>query len=50
VTNDAGTLATAHYTAVGDTLREHPGLAPWRPPADVAPRLSDAELVTLATV
>jgi hypothetical protein len=30
VTNDAGTLATALYAAADDTLKEHPGLAPWR--------------------
>ena len=44
------TLATALYAAAGDMLKEHPGLAPWRPPAGIAPRLSDAELVTLATM
>ena len=31
-------------------LTEHPDLAPWRPPAGITPRLSDAELVTLATM
>jgi hypothetical protein len=31
-------------------LKEHPDLAPWRPPAGLTPRLSDAELVTLATM
>lgn len=31
-------------------LKEHPDLAPWRPPAGITPRLSDAELVTLATM
>ena len=50
MTNDAGTLATALYATAGDMLREHPGLAPWRPPAGIAPRLGDAGLVTLATV
>jgi hypothetical protein len=29
-------------------LKEHPDLAPWRPPAGITPRLSDAGLVTLA--
>ena len=29
---------------------EHPDLAPWRPPAGITPRLSGAELVTLATM
>jgi hypothetical protein len=50
MTNDAGTLATALYAAAGDMLKEHPDLAPWRPPAGITPRLSDAELVTLATM
>ena len=50
MTNDAGTLATALYATAGDMLKEHPGLAPWRPPAGIAPRLSDAELVTCATM
>jgi hypothetical protein len=31
-------------------LKEHPDLAPWRPPVGITPRLSDAELVTLATM
>jgi hypothetical protein len=30
-------------------LNDHPDLAPWRPPVGITPRLSDAELVTLAT-
>ncbi|MET9966629.1 hypothetical protein ABZZ80_12140 [Streptomyces sp. NPDC006356] len=33
-----------------DMLKEHPDLAPWRPPIGITPRLSDAELVTLATM
>ena len=31
-------------------LKEHPDLGPWRPPVGITPRLSDAELVTLATM
>jgi hypothetical protein len=31
-------------------LKEHPGLAPWRPPAGITPRLGDAGLVTLAAM
>jgi hypothetical protein len=50
VTNDVDTLATALYAATDDMLKEHPDLAPWRPPAGTTPRLSDAELVTLATM
>ena len=49
-TNDADPLATAPYATAGDMLKEHPGLAPRRPPAGITPRLSDAELVTLATM
>lgn len=31
-------------------LKEYPDPAPWRPPVGITPRLSDAELVTLATM
>ena len=44
------TLATALYATTDDMLKEHPDLAPWRPPVGITPRLSDAELVTLATM
>jgi hypothetical protein len=50
VTNDVDTLATALYATADDMLEEHPDLAPWRPPVGMTPRLSDAELVTLATM
>jgi hypothetical protein len=50
VTNDVDTLATALYATTDDMLREHPDLAPWRPPVGITPRLSDAELVTLTTM
>jgi hypothetical protein len=50
VTNDVDTLATALYATTDDMLKEHPDLAPWRPPVGITPRLSDAELVTLATM
>ena len=43
------TLATALYVTTGDLLRESPHLAPLRPGRD-RPRLSDAELVTLAVL
>jgi hypothetical protein len=33
-----------------DLLKESPHLAPWRPRVGIAPRLSDAELVTLAVM
>jgi DDE family transposase len=48
VTHNLDTLATALYATTDDLLKEHPDLAPWRPPFGIAPRLSDAELVTLA--
>ncbi|MEE1806601.1 IS982 family transposase, partial [Streptomyces sp. BE133] len=50
MTNNLDTLATALYATADDLLKEHPDLAPWRPPVGIAPRLSDAELVTLATM
>jgi hypothetical protein len=50
VTNDAGTLATALYVKTDDLLRQYPDLAPWRPRIGLQPRLSDAELVTLAVM
>lgn len=31
-------------------LADNPGWAPWRPVVGIAPRLSDAELVTLAVI
>jgi Transposase DDE domain len=50
VTNALDTLATALYVKTDDLLRESPQLAPWRPRVGIAPRLSDAELVTLAVL
>ena len=48
--NDVDTLATGLYGTTDDMLKEHPDLAPWRRPVGITPRLSDAELVTLATM
>jgi hypothetical protein len=50
VTNDVDTLATALYVKTDDLLKQYPDLAPWRPQAGLQPRLSDAELVTLAVM
>jgi hypothetical protein len=50
VTNDLDTLATALYVRTDDLLRQAPWWAPWRPKVGIAPRLSDAELVTLAVM
>jgi hypothetical protein len=47
---DLDTLATALYVHVDDTLKDHPELWPWRPRVGIAPRLSDAELLTLAVL
>jgi hypothetical protein len=50
VTNDLDALATALYVRTDDLLKESPGLVPWRPVVGIAPKLTDAELVTLAVV
>jgi len=47
---DLDTLATALYARIDDTLKDHPELAPWRPKVGIAPKLSDAELLTLAVM
>ncbi|MEU3280467.1 IS982 family transposase, partial [Streptomyces antibioticus] len=48
MTNNLNTLATALYVTTDDLLKERPHLAPERPTVGIAPRLSDAELLTLA--
>ena len=50
MTNDIDTLATALYVRADDLLKQRPDLAPWRPQVGLQPRLSDAELVTLAVM
>jgi hypothetical protein len=47
---DMDTLATALYARTDDVLKASPQLVPWRPEAGIEPRLSDAELVTLAVM
>ena len=47
---DLDTLATALYVRVDDLLATYPERAPWRPDAGIAPKISDAELVTLAVM
>jgi hypothetical protein len=47
---DLDTLATALYARIDDTLKDRPELRPWRPKVGIAPKLSDAELVTLAVL
>jgi Transposase DDE domain len=50
VTTNLDTLATALYVKSDDLLKESPQLAPYRPRTGIDPRLSDAELVTLAVM
>lgn len=50
MTNNLDTLATALYVKTDDLLKDTPGLAPWRPRVGIAPKLTDAELVTLAVM
>jgi hypothetical protein len=47
---DLDTLATALYVTIDDLLKAAPELAPWRPSGGIRPKLSDAELVTLAVL
>ncbi len=50
MTTNLDTLATALYVRTDDWLKESPQLAPPRPATGIPPRLSDAELVTLAVM
>jgi hypothetical protein len=47
---DLDTLATRLYVTIDDALIDHPHWAPERPAVGIAPKLSDAELVTLAVI
>ncbi len=47
---DLDTLATALYVRVDDLLKREPHRMPWRPRVGIAPRLSDAELLTLCVM
>jgi hypothetical protein len=47
---DLDTLATALYVKIDDLLKAAPDWAPARPAVGITPKLSDAELVTLAVV
>ena len=47
---DLDILVTALYVRIDDLLAAHPEWAPERPAVGIAPRLSDAELVTLAVL
>jgi hypothetical protein len=47
---DLDTLATALYARTDDLLKASPERFPWRPAAGIMPRISDAEMVTLAVL
>lgn len=47
---DLDTLATALYVTTDDLLKRHPERVPYRPPVGISPRISDAEVVTLAVM
>lgn len=47
---DLDTLAVALYVRIDDTLKDHPELVPRRPRVGIAPKLADAELLTLAVL
>ncbi len=47
---DLDTLATALYVKIDDALKMRPELARYRPEVGLCPRLSDAELITLAVI
>jgi hypothetical protein len=44
------TLATALYVRTDDLLKASPERAPWRPNIGIAPKITDAELITLAVM
>ena len=47
---DLDTLATALYVRTDDLLKAAPERAPWRPAVGIAPKITDAELITLAVM
>jgi hypothetical protein len=47
---DLDTLALALYVKIDELLIAAPDRAPWRPRVGIAPRISDAELVTLCVM
>jgi hypothetical protein len=50
VPTDLDTLATALYVTIDDTLKTSPELRRWRPAVGITPKLSDAELLTVAVI
>ena len=47
---DLDTLATALYVKTDDLLKAYPERVPARPKIGIVPKISDAELVTLAVM
>ena len=47
---DLNTLATALYVTTDDLLKAHPERVPVRPVVGIAPRITDAELLTLSVI
>jgi hypothetical protein len=47
---DLDTLATALYVRVDDEMKACPQLNRWRPVVGIAPRITDAELVTVSVM
>ena len=47
---DLDALATRLYVTIDDLLINHPDWAPERPEVGIAPKLTDAELITLAVI
>jgi hypothetical protein len=47
---DMDTFVTALYVKIDDELAMNPSLRIWRPEVGIAPRLSDAELLTMAVL
>src|SRR5664280_1206968 len=50
VDTDMDTFATALYVKIDDELATNPSLRIWRPEVGIAPKLSDAELLTMAVL
>jgi hypothetical protein len=47
---DLDTLATALYVKVDDELKASPQLNRWRPKIGIAPKITDAELITVSVM
>jgi hypothetical protein len=50
VHTDLDTLATALYVRIDDELKARPELKRWRPKVGISPKITDAELITVAVM